>query len=244
MEKILIADDHPLVRGALALAIEAAFGRAEILESASLNELVGQLEKIGVADLVLLDLRMPGVDGFGGLLRLRANFPETPVVVISAHEDRRLVREAIALGAAGFIPKSTPRHEIVGALHRIAAGEVYVPADTETTTAATTAAPGTELDIARRLATLTAQQVRVLQLLGTGKLNKEIAYELEIAEPTVKVHVSAILQKLKVYSRTQAAVLAGRLLSSEPLREMTTEAAKDERGDAAARRRVLQPSRG
>jgi DNA-binding NarL/FixJ family response regulator len=216
MEKILIADDHPLVRGALALAIEAAFGRAEILESASLHELVGQLEKIGVADLVLLDLRMPGVDGFGGLLRLRANFPETPVVVISAHEDRRLVKEAIALGAAGFIPKSTPRHEIVNALHRIAAGEVYVPPDTET--GATAAVTG-EIDIAQRLATLTAQQVRVLQLLGTGKLNKEIAYELDIAEPTVKVHVSAILQKLKVYSRTQAAVLAGRLLSNEPLRD-------------------------
>jgi DNA-binding NarL/FixJ family response regulator len=216
MEKILIADDHPLVRGALALAIEAAFGRAEILESASLHELVGQLEKVGVADLVLLDLRMPGIDGFGGLLRLRTNFPETPVVVISAHEDRRLVKEAIALGAAGFIPKSTPRHEIVNALHRIAAGEVYVPADTETAAAATANATG-ELDIAQRLATLTAQQVRVLQLLGTGKLNKEIAYELDIAEPTVKVHVSAILQKLKVYSRTQAAVLAGRLLTNEPL---------------------------
>jgi DNA-binding NarL/FixJ family response regulator len=215
MEKILIADDHPLVRGALALAIEAAFGRAEILESASLHELVGQLEKVGVADLVLLDLRMPGIDGFGGLLRLRANFPETPVVVISAHEDRRLVKEAIALGAAGFIPKSTPRHEIVNALHRIAAGEVYVPPDTAGATAAVTG----ELDVAQRLATLTAQQVRVLQLLGTGKLNKEIAYELDIAEPTVKVHVSAILQKLKVYSRTQAAVLAGRLLSNEPLRD-------------------------
>jgi DNA-binding NarL/FixJ family response regulator len=221
MEKILIADDHPLVRGALALAVEAAFGRAEILESASLHELVGQLEKIGVADLVLLDLRMPGVDGFGGLLRLRTNFPETPVVVISAHEDRRLVKEAIALGAAGFIPKSTPRQEIVGALHRIAAGEVYVPADTELVAAASAAAGG-ELDVAQRLATLTAQQVRVLQLLGTGKLNKEIAYELDIAEPTVKVHVSAILQKLKVYSRTQAAVLAGRLLSNEPLRDGTT----------------------
>jgi DNA-binding NarL/FixJ family response regulator len=218
MERILIADDHPLVRGALALAIEAAFGRAEILESASLNELIGQLEKIGVADLVLLDLRMPGVDGFGGLLRLRVNFPETPVVVISAHEDRRLVREAIALGAAGFIPKSTPRHEIVGALHRIAAGEVYVPADIGAVAPASS--PGAELDIAQRLATLTAQQVRVLQLLGTGKLNKEIAYELDIAEPTVKVHVSAILQKLKVYSRTQAAVLAGRLLSNEPLHDV------------------------
>lgn len=218
MEKILIADDHPLVRGALALAVEAAFGRAEILESASLHELIGQLERVGVADLVLLDLRMPGVDGFGGLLRLRTNFPETPVVVISAHEDRRLVKEAIALGAAGFIPKSTPRQEIVGALHRIAAGEVYVPADTEMVAAAA-AVPGGEIDVAQRLATLTAQQVRVLQLLGTGKLNKEIAYELDIAEPTVKVHVSAILQKLKVYSRTQAAVLAGRLLSSEPLRD-------------------------
>jgi DNA-binding NarL/FixJ family response regulator len=216
MEKILIADDHPLVRGALALAIEAAFGRAEILESASLHELVGQLEQLGAADLVLLDLRMPGIDGFGGLLRLRTNFPETPVVVISAHEDRRLVKEAIALGAVGFIPKSTPRHEIVNALHRIAAGKVYVPADTEAAAVATVAVTG-ELDIAQRLATLTAQQVRVLQLLGTGKLNKEIAYELDIAEPTVKVHVSAILQKLKVYSRTQAAVLAGRLLTNEPL---------------------------
>jgi DNA-binding NarL/FixJ family response regulator len=224
MEKILIADDHPLVRGALALAIEAAFGRAEILESASLHELVGQLEQLGAADLVLLDLRMPGIDGFGGLLRLRTNFPETPVVVISAHEDRRLVKEAIALGAAGFIPKSTPRHEIVNALHRIAAGEVYVPADTETAAAATANATG-ELDIAQRLATLTAQQVRVLQLLGTGKLNKEIAYELDIAEPTVKVHVSAILQKLKVYSRTQAAVLAGRLLGNEPLRDGDTRSA-------------------
>ena len=219
MEMILIADDHPLVRGALALAVEAAFGRAEILESASLAELTGQLEKLGAADLVLLDLRMPGVDGFSGLLRLRSNFPETPVVVISALEERRLVEQAIALGAAGFIPKSTPRHEIVNALHRIAAGEVYVPPDTEMPAAATSSSPGVELAIAQRLATLTAQQLRVLQLLGTGKLNKEIAYELDIAEPTVKVHVSAILQKLKVYSRTQAVVLASRLLSSDRLRE-------------------------
>ena len=219
MEKILIADDHPMVRGALALAVEAAFGRAEILESASLDELTEQLEKLGAADLVLLDLRMPGVDGFSGLLRLRSNFPETPVVVISALEERRLVEQAIALGAAGFIPKSTPRHEIVDALHRIAAGEGYVPPDTEMAAAATSSTPGVELVVAQRLATLTAQQLRVLQLLGTGKLNKEIAYELDIAEPTVKVHVSAILQKLKVYSRTQAVVLAGRLLSSEPLRE-------------------------
>jgi DNA-binding NarL/FixJ family response regulator len=219
MDKILIADDHPLVRGALALAVEAAFGRAEILESASFGELVEQLAAIGIADLVLLDLRMPGVVGFDGLLRLRSTFPETPVVVISAFEDRHLVEEAIALGAAGFIPKSTPRQEIVAALHRIAKGEVYVPAGSDSGAPPVLGALRPELDIAHRLATLTAQQLRVLQLLGTGKLNKEIAHELDIAEPTVKVHVSAILQKLKVYSRTQAVVLAGRLMSRETLHE-------------------------
>jgi DNA-binding NarL/FixJ family response regulator len=214
MERILIADDHPMVRGALALAVEAAFGRAEILESADLDDLVDLLERHGSADLVLLDLLMPGVNGFGGLLKLRSHFPETPVVIISALEEPRLVDEAIALGASGFIPKSTPRHEIVAALHTVAGGKVYVPSGLR---ARAPAASRSDTDIAHRLSTLTAQQLRVLQLLGTGKLNKEIAHELDIAETTVKVHVSAILQKLNVYSRTQAVVLAGRLLSSEVL---------------------------
>jgi DNA-binding NarL/FixJ family response regulator len=211
MEKILIADDHPMVRGALALAVEAAFGRAEIIESASLDEVIERLEELGAADLVLLDLRMPGVNGFNGLLRLRSEFPETPVVVISGLEDKWLVDEALALGAVGFIPKSTPRHEIVAALHRVAAGQTYVPPDLHPSTRGSPA----DAAIAQKLATLTTQQLRVLQLLGTGKLNKEIAYELDIAETTVKVHVSAILQKLNVYSRTQAVVLAGRLLSRD-----------------------------
>jgi DNA-binding NarL/FixJ family response regulator len=149
---------------------------------------------------------------------MRSGFPETPVVVISAFEDRHLVEEAIALGAAGFIPKSTPRQEIVAALHRIAKGEIYMPSSSEEAPLPL-GAHRPELDVAHRLATLTAQQLRVLQLLGTGKLNKEIAHELDIAEPTVKVHVSAILQKLKVYSRTQAVVLAARLLSPEVLHE-------------------------
>jgi DNA-binding NarL/FixJ family response regulator len=217
VERILIADDHPMVRGALALAVDAAFGSAEILESASFDELIGHLEGIGVADLILLDLLIPGVSGFSGLLKLRSSFPETPVVMISALEDRRLVEEAIGLGAAGFIPKSTPRHEIVGALQTVAAGRVYFPAEVQTRSPSVAAAAETE--IAQRLASLTAQQLRVLQLLGTGKLNKEIAYELDIAETTVKVHVSAILQKLNVYSRTQAVVLASRLLSNAALAE-------------------------
>jgi DNA-binding NarL/FixJ family response regulator len=216
MERILIADDHPMVRGALATAVESAFGRVEILESAALDELMTQLERIGIADLVLLDLLIPGANGFSGLLNLRLSFPETPVVMISALEERRLVDEAIALGAAGFIPKSTPRQEIVAGLRKVAAGNVYVPSDLAGQ-GTSRASSGTYTEIAQKLATLTAQQLRVLQLLGTGKLNKEIAYELDIAETTVKVHVSAILQKLNVYSRTQAVVLAGRLLSNDLL---------------------------
>jgi DNA-binding NarL/FixJ family response regulator len=212
MERILIADDHPMVRGALALAVEAAFGSVDIQESASLDELLGQLEAVGAADLVLLDLRFPGVQGFSGLLELRSRFPETPVVVISALEEKPLVDDALALGALGFIPKSTPRDEIVAALHKVASGEVYIPTGLPTSTA-----HAADAEAAHKLSTLTTQQLRVLQLLGTGKLNKEIAYELDIAEATVKVHVSAILQKLNVYSRTQAVVLAGRLLSADVL---------------------------
>jgi DNA-binding NarL/FixJ family response regulator len=214
MERILIADDHPMVRGALALAMEAAFGRVQIHESATFDELIAQLERFGEADLALLDLLIPGVSGFSGLLKLRASFPETPVVIISALEERHLIEEAIGLGAVGFIPKSTPRQEIVAALHAVAAGKIYRPVEARSQAAASGAA---ENDIAQKLSTLTAQQVRVLQLLGTGKLNKEIAYELDIAETTVKVHVSAILQKLNVYSRTQAVVVAGRLLSNQTL---------------------------
>jgi DNA-binding NarL/FixJ family response regulator len=205
-----------MVRGALALAVEAAFGHAEILESATFQELLALLEKYGIADMVLLDLLIPGVNGFSGLLNLRTKFPETPVVMISALEEKRLVDEAIALGAVGFIPKSTPRHEIVAALTTVAAGKVYLPAELQARSPTSDAGP-VDTEVAHRLATLTAQQLRVLQLLGTGKLNKEIAYELDIAETTVKVHVSAILQKLNVYSRTQAVVLAGRLLSSDLL---------------------------
>lgn len=219
METVLIADDHPMVRGALVLAVEAAFGQVDIQESASLEELLTQLERLGVADLVLLDLCMPGVDGFTGLLTLRANYPETPVAVISSLEDRRFVDEAIALGAAGFIPKSTPRPQIAAALHKIARGETYVPSEPHRLDMAPAKDAAADTEIAQRLATLTAQQLRVLQLMGTGKLNKQIAYELDIAETTVKVHVSAILQKLNVYSRTQAVVLAGRLMSGDQLTE-------------------------
>ena len=211
MKKIVIADDHPMIRGALALSLAAttAFGRIEVLETSTLDELFDLLAETGEADLVLLDLRMPGVNGFEGLLTLRSRFPSTPVVIISALEDSQLVAEALALGAAGFIPKSTPRHEIVRALNLVAAGEVYAPPHLRQS--APSAMERADAELAQRLTSLTPQQRKVLRLLGTGKLNKEIAYELDIAETTVKAHVSSILHKLNVYSRTQAVVMAGRL---------------------------------
>jgi len=210
MKKIVIADDHPMIRGALALSLAAttAFGRIEVIETSTLDELFDVLARSGEADLVLLDLRMPGVNGFEGLLTLRSRFPSTPVVIISALEDAQLVGEALALGAAGFIPKSTPRHEIVRALNLVAAGEVYTPPHLRQAVPAT---DRVDSELAQRLTSLTPQQRKVLRLLGTGKLNKEIAYELDIAETTVKAHVSSILHKLNVYSRTQAVVMAGRL---------------------------------
>jgi DNA-binding NarL/FixJ family response regulator len=212
MKKIVIADDHPMIRGALALSLAAttAFGKIEILETATLDELMERLTESGEADLVLLDLRMPGVNGFEGLLTLRARFPSTPVVIISALEDRQLVAEALVLGAAGFIPKSTPRHEIVRALNIVAAGEIYAPPGLQQG-AEISESDRIDTEFAQRLTSLTPQQRKVLQLLGTGKLNKEIAYDLDIAETTVKAHVSSILHKLNVYSRTQAVVMAGRL---------------------------------
>lgn len=212
MQRILIADDHPLFRDALRTAVVGSFGGCETIEASTFDEAVALIRQDGNLDLVLLDLNMPGVNGFSGLLSLRAQFPAVPVAIVTALEDMTIAKQAIDYGAVGFIPKSTPREVIGQALRAITAGEVYLPAlpDPEDR-AATKANREDDREIARRLASLTAQQVRVLDMLGTGKLNKEIAYELNIAETTVKAHVSAILQKLKVYSRTQAVVFASRL---------------------------------
>ena len=174
MTRILIADDHPMVRDALRSAVLYSCQATDVMEADRLDSVMQALEERGDLDLVLLDVNMPGMNGLGGLRTLRQRFPATPVVVVSAHEERRWVREAMERGAAGFIPKSTPRDAI---------------------------------------AAVTAQQLGVLELLGTGKLNKETAYDLSNTATTVKAHVSAILQKLKVYSRTQAVVIANRVLA-------------------------------
>ncbi len=205
--RILIADDHPLVRGALKQTVASAIADAELVECGSLEDVTRNLEAAGDADLVLLDLAMPGVRGFSGLMVLRAQYPGTPVVVVSGNEERGVIRMCIDFGASGFIPKSTDMETMQGAIRAVLAGDVWAPADVDLSGPV----DRDMADSVRRLASLTPQQVRVLMMLSEGLLNKQIAYELSVSEATVKAHVSAILQKLGVESRTQAVIAAARI---------------------------------
>ena len=203
--RILIADDHPLVRGALAQAV--ATPGAEILEAGDLEGVTRIFAAGTDIDLILLDLAMPGVRGFSGLMYLRAEHPEVPVVVVSANEDRAVMRRCIDFGASGFVPKTTPIEGMREAVRKVLDGEIWTPPDVDLS------APADKetVDLVRRMASLTPQQVRVLMMVSAGLLNKQIAYELKVSEATVKAHVSAILTKLGVESRTQAVITAAKV---------------------------------
>ncbi|MFC5067290.1 response regulator [Flaviflagellibacter deserti] len=205
--RLVIADDHPLFRGALHAAISGAFPSASISQAGSIDELVAELAKTPEMDLVLLDLAMPGVRGFSGLLLLRAEYPGIPVVVVSAHEEPEVIRRCMEFGASGFIPKTTEVEVMRQALQTILDGNTWTPPDISLPSGGS----DETTDLVRRLGTLTPQQVRVLMMLSSGLLNKQIAYELNVSEATVKAHVSAILQKLDVDSRTQAVIAASRI---------------------------------
>jgi DNA-binding NarL/FixJ family response regulator len=204
---LVIADDHPLFRGALRAAVSGLFGRANVAEAGSFDELSKLLDRDADVDLILLDLAMPGVRGFSGLIYLRAQYPGIPVVVVSASDDAAVVRRCMELGASGFIPKTLGVESIRSAIERVLKGGVWTPPDIDIDA-------GSDAEIAtimNRLATLTPQQVRVLMMLSEGLLNKQIAYELGVSEATVKAHVSAILEKLGVESRTQAVIAAAKI---------------------------------
>ena len=204
---IIIVDDHPLFRDAMKLSLGPALPGTLIEEAASLDEVSARLGTDSDCDLVLLDLKMPGVQGLSGLAYLRAQFPGVPVAIVSGQEEPAVMRRALALGAAGFIPKSTPADLIRQAVKAILAGEIWAPAAVSEPTA-----EEREIDdLSKRLATLTPQQVRVLMMLREGLLNKQIAYALDVSEATVKAHVSAILLKLNVDSRTQAVIAASKI---------------------------------
>ncbi|WP_227385885.1 response regulator [Microvirga rosea] len=204
---IIIADDHPLFRGALRQAIGSVMPKARVVEANGMDDLNTALGQERDIDLILLDLTMPGVQGFSGLLSLRAQYPELPVVIVSATEEPTVIRRAMEFGASGFIPKSIDIDSIGGAIEAVLAGDVWTPPDVDLS-----ATEDKETaDLVRRLATLTPQQVRVLTMLSEGLLNKQIAYELSVSEATVKAHVSAILDKLGVDSRTQAVIAASKI---------------------------------
>ena len=204
---LLIADDHPLFRGALREAVSGLLDRVEIGEAGTFEEVTELLERGGEIDLVLLDLRMPGVRGFSGLMYLRAQYPSLPIIVVSANDDPAVIRRCMEFGASGFIPKTLGIEVIREAIARVLQGGVWTPPDVDLGRGADAESAAT----IARLATLTPQQVRVLMMLSGGLLNKQIAYELGVSEATVKAHVSAILQKLGVESRTQAVIAAGKI---------------------------------
>jgi DNA-binding NarL/FixJ family response regulator len=205
--KFVIADDHPLFRGALKQAIAGLADVSSVLEAGdfeSVKAIVAANEDI---DIVLLDLSMPGASGLSGLISLRGIHATVPVVIVSAHDDPETIRRALELGASGFISKSASMDNIRSAIEAVLSGEISAPGDIDL---------GVERDpeisdLIKRLQSLTPQQTRVLGMLAEGLLNKQIAYELGVSEATIKAHVSAILQKLGVDSRTQAVILLSKI---------------------------------
>ncbi|MFT4191251.1 MAG: response regulator transcription factor [Comamonas sp.] len=196
----LVADDHPLFRAAVIQVLREAIVDLDIVEAASASSLEAGLEEGRQFDLVLLDLMMPGAKGFSALLALRGKCPDVPVVVISSNDHAQVVQRARQFGAAAFIPKASPPALIHTAITEVLEGGSWFPP-------VSVALSKEDEELAGRLAQLTPQQFKVLLCLADGLLNKQIAHELDLAENTVKVHITAILKKLNCYSRTQAAVL-------------------------------------
>ena len=204
---VIIADDHPLFRDAMRQAVESLSPGCSTQTAGDLDKLRELLRQHGSADLVMLDLNMPGATGFTSLVSVRAEFPETPVVVVSAQEDPSTIRKCLDLGASGFIPKSSSPEHLMEGIRRVQEGEVWVPPHIDLE-----AEPRDESsELITKLQSLTPQQMRVLTMLGEGLLNKQIAYELSVSEATVKAHVSAVLLKLGVDSRTQAVIIMNKL---------------------------------
>lgn len=205
-DKVLIVDDHALVRDGLRAILLAQFPDCEIAEAGDFADALERLGEGAEPDIVLLDLNIPGASRFSALEQLRKDFPSLPLVMVSGSYDRATVRDALAAGAAGFLPKTLDRETILEAIEQVLAGEIYVPQEMQHD-------PEAEEENAIRelIDSLTPQQRVVLGHLVAGRLNKQIAFDLDISMTTVKAHVSAILCKLNVFSRTQAVILANKV---------------------------------
>lgn len=203
--RIVIADDHPLFRSALAHAVGKVWEGGAIIEASSAAEARSALAE-GAAEALLLDLHMADSSGLSVLMDLRQDYPALPIVIVSASEEPRVAAAAAQLGAAGFIPKSASLEAMREGLATVRDGDAWFPES----------AAGADDDLAR-IASLTPAQRRILAGIRQGLLNKQIAYELAISEATVKAHITAILRKLGVGSRTQAVLLAAKLDVDQPV---------------------------
>lgn len=203
---LIIADDHPLFRTALCAAVQKMFDDAHVEECDSFGSLERTMQRHPDADLVLLDLNMPGARGFSSLVHLRAEHPSVPVAVISAQEEPAVIRRAQNFGAAGFIPKSSTMEVIGAAMRAVLEGGEWWPENIGNERPI-------ELQVAAGVASLTPQQLRILLMIADGMANKVIGADLNITEGTVKAHVTAILRKLNLYRRTQLIVLTQKLLT-------------------------------
>lgn len=211
--RILLVDDHTLFREALQHVLREFDGAAVVIEAATAQEAVRLAAHYHDLDLILLDLALPGLNGLSALPQLRDLRPTAPLVILSATEETSAVRQALEAGAAGYIPKSSSSHEMIAALRLVMAGEVYVPPALLAALAAleTTATPiAGSVETYGAVEGLTPRQVEVLRLMGQGLSNKGICRRLNVAEGTVKLHVTAVLRALNTSNRTQAVIEATR----------------------------------
>jgi len=211
---ILIADDHPLFREALRRVASEAFPDQVIREVPALGPALVEVQGNPALELIFLDLNMPGMEGLNGLVALRNAAPSLPILVVSAAEDAATIRDSITCGASGFMPKSLGKDEMVAAVRLVLEGGIFVPRQMQASAPLPQNRRYEDSALVSSIAQLTQQQRVVLQMLVSGRSNKQIAYELDIVESTVKAHVSAILRKLQVHSRTQAALKAGKILAA------------------------------
>lgn len=205
-QKIIIADDHPLFRQALLGTLKNKLNHTLWLEAQTIAELEQLLQDNDNSDLLLLDLNIPGAHGFSTLIHVRNHFPQIPVVVVSAHEEHNTIGKAMEYGAAGFVPKSTPVEDIYTAIVTVLSGQIWLPKSFQELPK-----NGEDNDIADRVASLTQQQYKILMMFAQGLLNKQIAYDLNVSEATIKAHATAIFRKLNVRNRTQAVIAIAQL---------------------------------
>lgn len=213
MHKIVIADDHSLVRETIASAITQRFGDIEVTEKNDLESTISYAEQNPDADLILLNLDMSSMNGLNGLVSLRSAQFDTPTLIVSVEEDQSMILQAVTYGAAGFVTQSMQREKVTTAIGQILDGQRYMPADIFQSTDnvkidKSVSEPKSNSSILQLIASLTSRQLRVFKHLTLGDSNKQIAYNLNISEATVKAHVTAILRKLNVHSRVQAVLCA------------------------------------